>query len=278
MTDKLCDLHTHSRYSDGTDTPARLIAIAEETGLSALALCDHNTVDGLPAFLEAARESSVEAVPGIEFSTGYGKKELHILGLFVKPEHYETINSLLAEATQRKEQSNLALVERLRERGIILDYGEIKKEATGVINRSVIGAHMVKKGYCVTVQEAFDRWLDRKVGLYEPPQRLSAYEVIRFIKSIGAVAVLAHPFLSLDEAQLREFLSHAEGLDGMEVYYSEYTPEQTVLAYQIAEEFGLVKSGGSDYHGSSKPDIRMGVGKGNLRIPLDSLRELKKRI
>ena len=276
--DKFCDLHTHSCYSDGTDEPARLIAIAEETGLSAVALCDHNTVDGLPAFLEAGRESSVEAVPGIEFSTVYGKKELHILGLFIKAEHYAAINTLLLDATLRKEQSNLALVERLRERGIILDYGQIKREATGVINRSVLAAHMVKKGYCASVQEAFDRWLDHKAGLYEPPQRLSAYEVIRFIKSIGAVAVLAHPFLSLDEAQLREFLSHAEGLDGMEVYYSEYTPEQTALAHKIAEEFGLVKSGGSDYHGSSKPHIRMGAGKGNLRIPMECLRELKTRI
>lgn len=274
-----CDLHIHSCYSDGTCTPEELIRLAEEAGLAAVALCDHNTVKGLPSFLEAARESRVEAVPGIEFSTEYRGKELHILGLFLEEEHYDAINALLEEALQRKEQSNLALVERLKEQGLPLDYWAIKAETPGgSVNRAVIGAYLVKKGFCKTVGEAFDSWLSLERGFYVPPKRPDAYEVIRFIRSIGAVAVLAHPFLNLDEAGLRAFLADAEGLVGMEVYYPRFSEEQTEMAHQIAEEFGLVKSGGSDFHGANKPDIRMGVGTGSLRVSLDSLSELKKYI
>lgn len=277
MTDKFCDLHTHSRYSDGTMTPEQLIRLAEETGLSAVALCDHNKVDGLPEFLEAAKESRVEAVPGIEFSTEYCGTELHILGLFIEQEHYAAINALLEDALQRKEQSNIALAQRLREQGIPLDYWTVKAATPGGnVNRAVIAAYLVSNGFCGSVKEAFDRWLAPELGFYVPPKRPDAFEVIRFIKSIGAVAVLAHPLLNLDEAGLRAFLAEAEGLDGMEVYYSKFTPEETALASKIADEYGLVKSGGSDFHGANKPAIRLGVGKGNLRVPTESLENLRK--
>lgn len=273
-----CDLHTHSCYSDGTCTPAELICLAEEAGLSAIALCDHNTVRGLPAFLEAAGGSAVEAVPGIEFSTEYRGKELHILGLFLEPEHDPAVNALLEEALRRKEQSNIDLVQRLKEQGLNLDYRAIKAGTPGgSVNRAVIGAYLVKNGFCRTMEEAFDNWLSPDRGFYVPPKRPEAYDVIRFIKSIGAVSVLAHPFLNLKEQELREFLTEAEGLDGMEVYYPRFSEAQTELACKIAEEFGLVKSGGSDFHGANKPDIRMGVGTGSLRVDLNCLEELRKR-
>lgn len=273
-----CDLHTHSCYSDGTCTPAELICLAEEAGISAIALCDHNTVRGLPAFLEAAGGSMVEAVPGIEFSTEFRGKELHILGLFLEPEHYPAVNELLEEALRRKEQSNIDLVERLKEQGLDLDYWAVKAETPGgSVNRAVIGSYLVRHGFCKTMTEAFELWLDLDCGYYVPPKRPGAYDVIRFIKSIGAVAVLAHPFLNLGEGELRVFLSAAEGLDGMEVYYPRFSPEQTALAETIAEEFGLAKSGGSDFHGANKPDIRMGVGTGSLQVDLNCLEELRKR-
>ena len=273
-----CDLHTHSCYSDGTCTPAELIHIAEEAGLGAVALCDHNTVRGLPAFVEAAKESNVEAVPGIEFSTEYRGTELHILGLFIEPEHDPEVNELLEEALKRKEQSNIALVQRLKEQGLDMDYWDIKAETPGgSVNRAVVGAYLVRHGFCKTMGEAFDNWLSPERGFYVPPKRPEACDVIHFIKSIGAVAVLAHPFLNLDENGLRTFLTEAEGLDGMEVYYPRFSEEQTVLAERIAEEFGLVKSGGSDFHGANKPDIRMGVGTGSLRVSMECLEELRKR-
>ena len=274
--ERLCDLHTHSLFSDGTCTPAQLIRLAEEVGLSAVVLCDHNTMAGLPDFLEAAKESAVEAVPGIEFSTEYKGKELHILGLFIQPEHYTAVNDLLEEALELKEQSNRDLIERLKAAKIDLDYDRIKAEAGGTVNRAVIAAQMAHDGYCESVKDAFKTWLDPKKGFFVPPRRPDAYDVIRFIKSIGAVAVLAHPFLNLEEGELRTFLSKAEGLDGMEVYYPLFDEAQTVLAEEIAEEFRLVKSGGSDFHGANKPDISVGIGKGTLQVPLGCLEELKR--
>ena len=276
---KYCDLHIHSNYSDGTLPPAELIRLAEGTDLAAVALCDHNTVRGLPAFLAAAEGRPVEAVPGIEFSTEYQDQELHILGLFVQPEHYDTINRLLDETLSRKEQSNIVLIERLKQQGLDLDYWEIKAETpSGSVNRAVIAAHMVRKGYGESVKDVFNKWLSKDLGFYVPPKRPDAFETIRFIKSIGAVAVLAHPFLSLQEKDLREFLAQAEGLDGMEVFYPKFSPEQTELAGRIAEEFGLIKSGGSDFHGANKPDIRIGVGRGSLAVPVAQLEELRTRI
>jgi predicted metal-dependent phosphoesterase TrpH len=127
--------------------------------------------------------------------------------------------------------------------------------------------------------EAFDKYLAEKRGLYVPPRRLDSYDAIRFIKSIGAVAVLAHPLLNLDEAGLRGFLPEAvnAGLDGMEVYYSKYSPEKTALAVSIAEEFHLLPSGGSDFHGENKPGIDLGVGRGDLKIPDHWLNALRSR-
>ena len=277
--EKLCDLHTHSTYSDGTLTPAQLIALAREKKLSAITLSDHNTVAGLPLFLEAAEGSGVEAVPGIEFSTEYEGTELHILGLFIKPCHYEKINALLRQFLERKETSNRQLVQRLQAAGMDLDYEEIRNQAAGSVNRARIAAKMVEKGYCQSIKQAFSDWLSPKKGYYIPPLRPDAYETIRFIKSLGAVAVLAHPFLSLQEAQLRAFLPEAvaAGLDGMEVYYAAYDKETTALAKQIAAEYGLLESGGSDFHGQNKPEIDLGSGKGDLSIPVELLEKLKTR-
>ena len=275
-----CDLHTHSVFSDGTDTPARLIELAAEAGLSAVALCDHNTVAGLPDFLEAAKDSAVEAVPGVEISTDYADKELHILALFVQPQHYADVTALLAEGDRRKEQSNIDLVAALNAAGYALSYEEIKaKTPQGHINRAHIAAEMLELGYVESVQAAFRTLLSPKHGLYHPPKRIDAYDAIRFIKSIGAVAVLAHPFLSMDEQLLRAFLPRAveAGLDAMEVFYSKYTEETTLLAVKIAEEYGILPSGGSDYHGGNKPDIAIGIGRGDLKIPHQWLNGLKKR-
>lgn len=267
---KFCDLHTHSNYSDGTWTPEQLIREAEALGLEALALCDHNTVDGVPNFLAAAAGSKVHAVPGVEFSTGYRGGELHILGLFVRPEHYTAIEERLMEVLIRKEQSNRNLIAALAQAGISLDYKAIKAgTASGLVNRAVIAAEMVRQGYCASVQEAFKTWLAPEHGYFVPPKRMDAHETIRFIHELGAVSVLAHPFLNLEEAELREFLAQAEGLDGMETEYVSFTPEQREKAREIAAEFGLLCSGGSDFHADNKPDIKMGTGRGDLRVDAD---------
>lgn len=274
-----CDLHVHSHFSDGTWSPEELVAEAERLGLDAVALCDHNTVAGVPQFMAAGQGSSVQTVAGIEFSTDFQGTELHILALFVQPEHYDTINAMMEDWKKKKEQSNIDLVAALNRGGYDISYAEIRERGNGYINRAHIAAELTKKGYTESAQDAFKKLLNPSRGFYQPPEKLLAYDIIRFIKSIGAAAVLAHPFLNLDEAGLRSFLPEAIdcGLDGMEVLYPKYKPEQTALAHKIAEEFGILKSGGSDFHGDNKPDIAMGSGRGTLAVPTEYMLQLQQR-
>ena len=275
---RTCDLHTHSTFSDGTLTPTQLVEEAQRCGLAAIALCDHNTVAGLPEFLAAAEGTPVEAVPGIEFSTDYHGTELHVLGLFLKPESYGPITDLLEGFRARKDRSNAELVEALGRAGSRLDYEALKAGTpNGQVNRAHIAAALMEHGHVSSVKEAFKTLLAPEHGYYRPPERLNVFDAIRFIKSIGSVAVLAHPFLNLEEEELRRFLPEAKlaGLDGMETLCSSYSEEITALAASIADEFELKHSGGSDFHGSNKPDVRLGKGKGNLCIPLKILEELK---
>ncbi len=277
--ERLCDLHTHSTYSDGTCTPEEIPMLAEKSGLCAVALCDHNTIAGVPEFMEAARGGEVEAIPGIEFSTVYREKELHILALFVAEAYFAEITEMMTDFLRRKDRSNEQLVEALNRAGYAIDYQTIKAATpNGQVNRAHIAAMLFEHGYVESVKDAFKRLLAPKHGFYKPPERLNAFDCIRFIKSMGCVAVWAHPFLSMDgEEEVREFLKEAVpcGLDGMETIYSTYDEAQTKAAASIAEEFCLKQSGGSDFHGANKPDISMGTGRGGLHIPLSLLQRLK---
>lgn len=267
---KFCDLHTHSVFSDGTYTPAELIRSAVSLGLSALALTDHNTVDGLPDFLAAADGAPIEAIPGSEFSVDYEGKELHLLGLFIAPAHFGEISRLMTEYLRRKEESNIALVDALNKAGYALDYAAIKGNTpNGVVNRALIGAELTRLGYTESIQQAFSTLLSKKGGYYTEPKRPSVFDMIGFIRDIGAVPVLAHPFLNLPEDRLTAFLPEAKkaGLVGMECYYSKYSDDTTATSLRLAEKFGLKVSGGSDFHGDNKPDIALGCGRGNLQIP-----------
>lgn len=273
----MIDMHTHSTWSDGTLSPEELVDLAACLGLEAVALCDHNTVAGLPDFLNAAENAGLWAVPGVEFSSDYRGTELHILALFVKPEVYPAINAFLEQMLIRKERSNRDLVSALNQEGFSLDYEAIKASTpNGQVNRAVIAAEMVRKGYCDSVKDAFSQWLSQKRGFYTPPKRPDVFQVISLIRSLGCVSVLAHPFLNLNEAGLREFLPEAvnKGLNAIEVYYSEFREAVTALAADLAEEYGLLKSGGSDFHGDNKPDIALGTGHGNLNIPRSVLENL----
>ena len=278
---RLCDLHTHSVFSDGSCTPAQIVEQAVQLGLGAVALTDHNTVDGLPSFLDAARGKPIEVVPGAEFSVDYQGDELHILGLFICPTAFSQVSALMAQVNRQKEESNLRLIASLRRVGVILDYQKIK-DATpkGLVNRANIARALVKQGYTRTVSEAFDTLLSPAQGHYQEPKRLTAAEIIDFITSIHALPVLAHPFVSLTEDKLLPFLPIAKqwGLCGMECYYSEYSSATTQKALQIAREMGLLPSGGSDYHGLTKPDIMLGTGKGDLRVPFEAYLAMKEKI
>ncbi len=279
--DKICDLHTHSVFSDGTYTPGGIINEAVKLGLSALALTDHNTSDGLGEFIAAASGKKIDIAAGVEFSTDYNGGELHVLGLFIKPEYFSQISQLMSDVNKRKEESNLQLIESLKRGGIILDYDEIKNATpNGLVNRAHIASAMIKKGYADSPRDVFARYLSPSCGYYILPKRLTVSETVDFIRSIGAVSVLAHPFLNLDENGLLRFLSCSEsdGLNGMECYYSENDEETTAKSLHIADEFGLIPSGGSDFHGERKPDIKLGTGKGNLMVPFECYLRLKELI
>ena len=264
-----CDLHTHSVCSDGTCTPSELAAHAKELGLI-IALTDHNTAAGLPEFMDAAQKLGVTAVPGVEISTEHKGKELHLLGLFVLPEHYAVVERMVKEQHVLKEISNMELVERLNQAGYLIDYMKVKgRNPNGNANRAHVAAELLEQGYVTSVREAFDTLLKDGGGFYVPPSRLQLTDVIKELRYIGVLPVLAHPLQELTEEELRALLPDAveAGLVGMETMHSSYTPETISLAEKIAAEFNLLPSGGSDFHGSIKPDISLGVGKGQLSIP-----------
>ena len=274
-----CDLHIHSYFSDGSVSPTELVNMAEEIGLSAIVLCDHNTVGGLDEFTKAGKGKNVQTIPAVEFSTDYGEIELHIIAMFVKKEHYGRITEMMDEVQRSKEKSNIELIERLNKAGYEISFEAIKANThTGKINRAHIAAELLSKGYVSSVQEAFKKMLKPALGYYIPPKRPDSLEMISFIRSIGAVPVLAHPFLNLKtEIELRAFLEKAVkcGLVGMEVLYPLFSDSETAAAKSIADEFGLIPSGGSDFHGTNKPDIRLGEGRGELNVPYEYFVRLK---
>ena len=227
VKEHFCDLHTHSTFSDGTDTPTELIKKAEQAGLAVIALTDHNSISGLTEFLTAAKESSVIAVPGTEFSTEYNGKELHIVGLFIKEEHFQNVNDFCENVRKSKENSNQILIDNL-----------------------------IRAGYAARYEELVD---------YAQSDNINR-------------AVLAHPFLDLSYEEVQTFLPEAKkyGLDAIETDYSTYDGYMTKCAKMLALKDDLLFSGGSDYHGKAKTLIRLGVGKGNLNIPLEYYKELAK--
>lgn len=274
-----CDLHTHSTFSDGTCTPEEIVSAAEALGLTAVALCDHNDVDGLPRFLRAAEGGRAAAVPGTEISTDYEGTELHIVGLFVPESGCGAIRALTERMRRSKAESNLTLERRLRAAGYMVDYSALKaSHPETAINRAHFAAELMRLGYVKSVSEAFETILAPGAGFYEPPEFTDVFEAISLLREIGAVPVLAHPLLKLDAAGLERFLPRAVkcGLLAMETRYPLFDAADERTADAAAEKFGLLPSGGSDFHGKNKPDIRLGTGRGTLNVPdewYEALRE-----
>ena len=273
-----CDLHTHSVYSDGTETPENIIRLAEKIGLYGVALCDHNTVDGLYEFNEKASGSKVICVNGVEFSTDYFGEDLHILGLFVPKNKFEEVKNITDDYFKRKVESNKKLVYALACDGYLLDYDEIQsKTKKGNVNRAHIALELVNKGYISTPKQGYENLLLPNGRYYIPPKKISSEDAVKFIKKIGAVPVLAHPLVTMNPEKLKEFLEKGVkwGIAGMETDYSEYNENDTRVAKQLALQYGIAFSGGSDYHGNNKPGINLGTGRGTLKIPKEYLISLK---
>ncbi len=278
--DKICDLHTHTSHSDGTYTSTELVLAARDAGLSAIALTDHNTVSGLDEFLRAAENTEIEAVPGVEFSVEYKNHELHLIGMFIRPEHYEAVTDFIGDVQERKNAANRALVAKLATLGFDIDYDAlIASTPDGYVNRAHIAADMVRRGYTNSFNEAFDGYLSEKSGYYNPPKSPTIFDTLDLIRSIGAVSVLAHPLLQLDREELKALLPTAieHGLCAIETQYVRYSDEAREFSSSLAREFSLLESGGSDFHGDNKPDVSLGIGRGDLAVPYSFYEKLKER-
>ena len=281
IKEKYCDLHLHSYYSDGTNPPKFLVDMALKSEIGCIALTDHNTVKGIPEFLAAAESSGVDAIGGIEFSVDYRGRELHLLALGVNEEYFAEIEEMMDEYLKIRERSNREMIDALSADGYVINFDEIvAKSGNGYVNRAHIAAELVEKGHCTSIKEAFATLLSKDGPYFRERKYPGVFEMIEYIEKIGAVSVIAHPFLHFEEMGLREFLTEAKGrgLCGMETVYTTYSEEQTAIAKAIAKEFELLESGGSDFHGSTKPDVAFGVGYGNLKVPASFAEKIKGRV
>lgn len=271
---KNIDLHTHSNCSDGSMPPEELVRAARDAGLSAIALSDHDTTAGVARAMEEGERLGIEVIPAIELSAA-SETETHVLGYFIDPESPALrleIERIRAVRARREEE----ICERLTALGMPVGIEEVKELAgPDVICRIHIARVMIARGYVSSVREAFDRWLSSGRPAYSPTQALTDEEAVRLIKDAGGLAFIAHLNQTRrDPDSLCGFLTRlkAAGLDGVEGYYTEYTPQMQRDYQALAEKLGLTLSGGSDFHGKNK-DIRLG----ELRVPYGVLETIRAR-
>lgn len=273
------DLHLHTTYSDGSLPPEEVLALANKAGVSALAITDHDTVDGLPEAIEAGASMGIEVIPGIEISSSYDDTELHILGYFLDW-HDPTLLARLARLRTSRHQRNPRIIHKLNDLGLAITYDEVKALAgTDSVGRPHIARVLMEKGYVRSAKEAFDRFLAEGAAAYVPRELPDPAEAIAWIRAANGLPVLAHPaWVKASEDGLLRLCEKlkAQGLMGIEVHYSTHKPAQTSQYLNVARRLSLLVTGGSDFHGLTKPDIEVGIGRGTLRVPEKLLESLKK--
>lgn len=274
------DLHTHSTASDGTLTPSALMRAAREAGLSAIALTDHDTFEGIPEAREEAKRQGVELIPGCELSLDYSGLPTHLLALFVD----ERPGRVVAELTRVREaraRRNDIMLEKLKSVGVHLRREDVERHATGVVGRPHMAQAMLEAGVVRSFDEAFNRFLGSGGLAYVPKVKLTPAEAIGAIHADGGLAVLAHPYLISQQARhIEAVLTDLKGLglDGVEVYYTEHSDKYTELLAGLAQRLGLLMSGGSDFHGGVKPGVALGRGRGGLFVRGELLDEMKRAV
>lgn len=268
----MIDLHMHSYFSDGTMSPEELVVEGHDAGLEAMALTDHDNVAGIPRFLEAANKTGMRAISGCEVSADVEKGALHVLGYGVRhddPTFQARLNWILAG----REERNKEILSKLARAGIPITMEEVKAFAgSEVIGRPHFAAALIARGYARNKRDAFSRYLARGRVAHAERRRLPAEDAVAFIREAGGVASIAHPFsLELDYDDLFDFCAYLKdfGLMGLESYYPEHTPSMTREYVAIADELGLIPTGGSDFHGAATPDLKLGRGFGRLNVGCD---------
>ena len=270
------DLHTHSTFSDGTFTPLQLVKYAEEKGLKAFALTDHDTTEGVKE--AKSIETNVEVISGVEISTRYDKKEIHIVGLYVN-ENDADLNKQLKYYREKRVTRNFEILEKLNSLGVNITIDDVKESCTGdVISRAHIAKALVSKGFVGSYTEAFDRYLGDNKCAYVPRETLNYEESMELITKAGGVPVLAHPLLyKMSDTNIENMMVklRQKGLKAVEVYYSTHSNSDTQHIMAMANRVGLIYSGGSDFHGATKPKIDMGTGMGKLAVPYEILEKIR---
>lgn len=276
----MIDLHVHSNKSDGSMTPSDLVSYAVQKKLTAFALTDHDTTEGLDEALAAAKGQPVEVIPGIEFSTEYEKRDIHIVGLDIDYRR-DFFQDRLKAFVDSRILRNRKMCDRLREEaGMDITYEKLLAEyPDAVITRSHYAQYMLAHGYIRSLPEAFERYVGDHCKYFVPREKVTPVQAVSLILAVGGIPVLAHPILyRMSDSRLEALTASLKeaGLIGIEAIYSTYQPNEERQIRRLAEKYSLCISGGSDFHGSCKPGLDLGTGYGRLCVPDEVLTALRK--
>ena len=264
------DMHVHTTASDGTMSPKHVVSLAAMQGLKAIAITDHDTMAGIDEAGQAGELMGVTIIPGIEISTDYQGRDVHVLGYFLD-EKSETLLQYEAWTQEKRRERNEKILERLRKKGFDITMEQLEAEHPGaVLGRPHIARRLVDLGAAENVQEAFRKYLSKGRSCYVERERLPFQDAARLIKKCGGVAVLAHPLqYGFGKNELDALVKAAAqcGFSGMEIYYTGYTQADQKKLFDLAEKYTLLPTGGSDFHGDNKPGVQLGTGDGNLSVP-----------
>ncbi len=276
------DLHVHSNASDGTLPPAQVVELGAQISLAALALTDHDTVKGIPEALDAAENlrkqgKEIQVIPGVELSAAYKQSDIHILGLFIDHEHPPLIEALDSAVAER-DSRNAKMILNLQNAGLDVSMDALTALAgESVVTRSHFAQYLVEQHYCKDRQDAFHKYLRADGPYYVGRKYMSPELAISLILDAGGIPILAHPLLyHLTERELKDLIEQlvSFGLEGLEAMHSSNVSNEEPFLISLARSLHLKISGGSDFHGSAKPDIKLGIGRGNLKVPSHILDDL----
>jgi predicted metal-dependent phosphoesterase TrpH len=273
------DLHTHTTFSDGSQSPAELMEEAAAKGLTAVAVTDHDTIDGLSEALAAGERLGIDVVPGVEINCEHERVTMDVLGYFLAGVPTDELRQELAGLRAYRDERNALILERLARLGLPLDAGDLAAGAeNGAVGRPHIGEAMVRRGYVGSIAEAFELYLRRGAPAWVDRRRLALSRGIKLLRASGALPVLAHPgIIRTDAPGLARIVRDAarDGLAGIECYYPLHDEETVQRCLALAETFALVPTGGSDYHGTVKPTARLGIAAAGAPVPDHVLADLR---
>ena len=269
MIARVADLHLHTFYSDGTHSPRQLLELAKQSHLTAVAITDHDIVEGYDEGLEAASELGLELIPGIEMSAASGEKEVHVLGLFIDPKNAPLLEHLAKQKTRRVARIH-DTVKRLQGLGLSITAEDVfAVVGKGTAGRLHVAQALVRKGHVASPEEAFTKYIGNSGPAFIQGASTAPKTVIQLIRQAGGIPVLAHPIYLKDDALIEQFVR--DGLVGIEVYHSGHQPDAVRRYEQLADRLGLLRTGGTDYHGAAKE----GAPIGSIVIPYALVEALK---